>query len=133
MGARTVDSSEQTTNYSTSRLRVWLWVSGACLVGQAFFTNYPAGSEGQRWFWILAGVAMLWLVAKRRSRLARAFVVVTSLLGAVVFVASDPTGAHAWTLAALYLGQALPLLTPTVRAHLDSAPAVSSQLPVAAA
>ena len=132
MGAQTV-SVEQPTNYSASRVRAWLWVSGACLVGQVFSTNYGAGSEGQGWFWVLVGGAMLWLVAKRRSGLARAFIVVTSLFGAAIFVAADPTGVHAWTLAALYLGQALPLLTPTVRAHVNSAPAVSPQLPVAAA
>lgn len=118
---------------SASRLRFWLGVSGACLVGQVFSTNYGAGSEGQGWFWILVGGALLWLIAKRRSGLARAFIVVTSLFGAVVFVASDPTGGHAWTLAVLYLGQAIPLLTPTVRAHVNSAPAVSAQRPVAAA
>lgn len=132
MGAQTV-GVEQPTNYSASRVRAWLWVSGACLVGQVFSTNYGAGSEGQGWFWVLVGGAMLWLVAKRRSGLARAFIVVTSLFGAAIFVAADPTGVHAWTLAALYLGQALPLLTPTVRAHVNSAPAVSPQLPVAAA
>ena len=76
---------------------------------------------------------MLWLVAKRRSGMARAFIVVTSLLGAAIFVAADPAGVRAWTLAAFYLGQALPLLTPTVRAHVNPAPAVSAQLPVAAA
>ena len=132
MGAQTVGSAEQPTDYSASRLRVWLWVSGACLVGQVFSTSYGAGSEGQGWFWVLVGGAMLWLVAKRRSGLARAFVVVTSLLGAAIFLAADPTGAHAWTLAALYLGQALPLLTPTVRAHVNGAPAAASQLPAAA-
>jgi hypothetical protein len=101
--------------------------------GQVFSTNYGAGSEGQGWFWVLVGGAMLWLVAKRHSGLARAFIVVTSLFGAATFIAADPTGVHAWTHAALYLGQALPLLTPTVRAHVHSAPAVSPRLQVAAA
>ena len=71
------------------------------------------------WFWFPVGCALLWLVAYRRSRPARAFIVVTTLIGAAIHVGSDPTGPHAWALAALYLGQALPLLTPTVREHVS--------------
>lgn len=131
MGAQQAGFSPEAAS-STARLRVWLWVSGACLLGQVFYTDYGAGSESQSWFWAFAGIALLWLVAKRRRGLARAFIIITALLGAVVFVAANPTGVHAWPLAALYLGQALPLLTPTVRAHVTGACSASSTLQVAA-
>ena len=112
---------------SSSRVRACLLVSGACLAGQVLSTDYGVSANGQGWFWFLVGCAMLWLVAYRRSRLARTFIVVTALIGAALYVGSDPTGSHAWALAALYLGQALPLLTPTVRNHVTIAPTAPSR------
>lgn len=132
MGVQSAGTSGQLGTHASSRLSACLWVSGVCLVGQVFATDYGTDSGGQSWFWVLVGGALLWLVAKRRSGLAQAFIIATSLLGAAIFVAGDPTGLHSLILAALYLGQALPLLTPVVRKHVCEAPAVSPGLPAPA-
>ena len=99
-------------------------MSGVSLAGQVALTDFGAGEDGQRVFWLLVGVLLLWLVVRRRSRAARAFVVVTSLLGGVIYalvLLSYPGGPlHAAVLSALFFGQALPLMTRPVREHVHA-------------
>ncbi len=96
-------------------------ISGLFLTGQVALTDYGSGHDGQSVFWVVVGVLMLWLVVRRRSRLARSFVVVTSVLGGIIYalvLGSYPGGPlHAAALSALFFGQALPLLTRPVRDH----------------
>ncbi len=95
-------------------------VSGVSLAGQVALTDF-GGSNGPRVFWLLVGVLMLWLVVWRRSRLARAFVVFSSSLGGIIYallLLAHPGGpVHAAALSALFFGQALPLMTRSVRDH----------------
>jgi MYXO-CTERM domain-containing protein len=96
-------------------------ISGVCLAGQVALTDFGGGSSGPKVFWLLVGLLMLWLVVRRRSRLARAFVVVSSLLGGIIYallLLAYPGGpVHAAVLSALFFGQALPLMTRSVRDH----------------
>lgn len=100
-------------------------ISGIFLVGQVAATDYGSGGAGQGAFWLLVGLLMLWLVLKRGSRLARAFVVVTAFLGAAIFAVAALTASGRTTgsalLVALYVGQAVPLLMPPIRAHVGKA------------
>ncbi len=99
-------------------------VSGLCLAGQVALTDFGGRNDGQRVFWLVVGVLLLWLVVSRRSRLARSFVVVTSLLGGVVYalvLLAYPGGPlHAAVLSALFFGQALPLMTRPVSEHVHA-------------
>jgi peptidoglycan/LPS O-acetylase OafA/YrhL len=99
-------------------------MSGVSLAGQVALTDFGSGDDGQRVFWLLVGMLLLWLVVRRRSRLARAFVVATSLLGGVIYAVvllSYPGGPlHAALLSALFFGQALPLMTRPVREHVHA-------------
>lgn len=82
-------------------------ISGVSLAGQVALTDF-GGSNGPRVFWLLVGVLMLWLVVWRRSRLARVFVVVSSLLGGIMYalllVAYLAGPVHAAALSALFFG-----------------------------
>ena len=95
-------------------------ISGVCLAGQVALTDF-GGGNGPRVFWLLVGVLLLWLVVWRRSRSARAFVVVSSLLGGIIYallLLAYPGGpVHAAVLSVLFFGQALPLMTRSVRDH----------------
>jgi peptidoglycan/LPS O-acetylase OafA/YrhL len=99
-------------------------MSGVSLAGQVALTDFGSGDDGPRVFWLLVGMLLLWLVVRRRSRLARAFVVATSLLGGVIYAVvllSYPGGPlHAALLSALFFGQALPLMTRPVREHVHA-------------
>ena len=59
-------------------------ITGLFLAGQVALTDVGSGDGGQRVFWLVVGGLMLWLIVGRRSRLARSFVVVTSLLGGTI-------------------------------------------------
>ena len=104
---------------SDPRLILYGAVSGTCMLVQALLTEYGPDGAAQAMFWLLVGLALLWFTARRKSRLARAVIVITAFLGIAIYMLSRPTDAHAWLLAALYAGQALPLMTPTVRRHVN--------------
>jgi 4-hydroxybenzoate polyprenyltransferase len=92
-------------------------LSGAFLVVQVLATYYGLGNSGAAVLWLVVGCLVLWAVYRKRSRLARGIVVVTSLVGAVIYGLSAVGDAHAAVLAVAYLGQAVPLLLSPVRRH----------------
>ena len=99
----------------------WLvLLSAACLALQVSRTDYgegPGGGGGG--LWLALGLLLLWLVYRRRSRVARGVVVVTSLAGAVVYSLGALQSTDAALLSMAFLGQALPLLTGPVRRHVQ--------------
>ncbi len=96
-------------------------LSGIFLAAQVALTDFGEGQDGQKVFWLVVGVLLLSLVVRRRSRVARAFVVVTSLIGAVIYALvlfTYPAGPlHAAALSALFFGQAVPMMARPVRDH----------------
>ena len=103
-------------------VRWLLLLSAACLALQVAFTDYGSRSEeiAPAVAWFVIGAVLLWLVYGRRSGIARWFLVITALLGAVVYAIVALDSARAGLLAVLYLGQALPLLSGPVRRHVRS-------------
>jgi len=96
-------------------------VSGGFLTVQVAATDYGGGTiDGQAAvFWFLVGIVLLWLVQRRRSRIARAAIVVVSLAGAVIYGLGALDSGRAALLALTYVGQALPLLTVWVQRHVS--------------
>jgi hypothetical protein len=106
---------------ATKRL---LLLSGAFLALQVACTDYGSGSGSAAAIgWFAIGTVLLWLVYRRRSRVARGFIVVTSFVGAVIYGLAAIGDARAVLLTVLYLGQALPLLAGPVRQHVRATPA----------
>ena len=102
-------------------VRLMIAVSFVCVVAQAALTDY-GDSPGAALVWLVLDALLLGFVYVRRSRAARAVMVVLALLGAVVYAVAAVNGdGHAAVLALLFLGQALPLLTPSVRDHVQVA------------
>lgn len=94
-------------------------VSGLFLVLQVSATGYGMSVSGAGGlFWAVVGTILLWFVYRRRSRVARGFIIVLALFGAIVYAigALDDAWVSAF-LAFTFLGQALPLLTPPIRRH----------------
>lgn len=108
-----------TQGAATSWVRLLVLVSALSLSLQVVSTDYGngVGAQGAAGFWFLVGVGLLWLMYRRRSRVARGTIIVTSLGGAVVYGLVAVQSADAALLAALFLGQALPLLAGPVRRH----------------
>lgn len=104
---------------SPPRVRVYVVASGLCLLGQVMLTDYGTGAEGAAGFWLVVGCVLLLRVTRRRGRFARAFIVVTSVAGAALFASVGLHAPHASAIAALYLRQAVPLLTPTISNHVS--------------
>ncbi len=99
-------------------VRRMLGTSLICLAAQSSLTDYGTGGPGAAVFWFLIGGLLLWLVARQGSRAARGVIVVTSLLGAVVYAVIAFGGdVRAAVVALLFVGQAVPLLTRPVREH----------------
>ncbi len=98
-------------------------VSLAFLMLQVAATRYSAGGAdpGTALLWFAVGALLLWLVDRRRSRVARGLVIVSSLAGAVLYGLGALADAHAALLAIAFLGQALPLMARPVRLHVRSA------------
>ena len=100
-----------------------LLISALFLLVQVAATDYgDQGRAGSGIFWFAVGAGLLWLVHRRRSRVARGVVVVGSLVGAVVYAFGAFYGLHAAVLMVAYVGQALPLLTRPVRQHVQARP-----------
>ena len=100
-------------------MRSMLLVSAAFLVIQVVLTDHGTGHDGAAVFWMVAGALLLWLVYRRRSRVARGLIVVTALVGAVLYGLATLENPHAPALAVAHLGQAVPLLTSPVRQHVQ--------------
>jgi hypothetical protein len=96
-------------------------VSGGFLTVQVSATDYGDGILDSQLgaFWFLVGAILLWLVQRRRSRVARGVIVVLSLAGAVVYGLDALDSGRAALVAVTYLGQALPLVTAPVRRHVS--------------
>lgn len=105
-----------------SAAKWFVLLSALCLALQVSVTDYGAGSERPATAvgWLLLGLALLWLVYRRRSRLARGTIVIVSIAGAVIYAAAAMDSGRSALLVALYLGQALPLLTVPVRRHVQA-------------
>lgn len=102
-------------------------LSGVALACQVALTDYGTGDVGTAVFWFVIGCALLGLVYRRRSRWARTLIVVTSLLGAVmyglgsiVYGLGAAHSARSAVLAVAFLAQALSLMSRQVRLHVQS-------------
>ena len=107
------------------RLLLALAVTQTGLLLQVARTDYGTGIPEQgRWALLVLGTLLLWLgVARFRARLARAAVIVGGFTGVLVYAvnAADGFPNARWFVVA-YALQAVPLLTPGVRAWTDSSP-----------
>lgn len=101
--------------------RTLLGVSGLALAAQVAATDYGAGQEPAAGFWFAVGCLLLWLVYRRRSRVARGFIIVTSLAGAVVYGLNALGDGRSAFLALAFLAQAAPLMSRHVRQHVQAA------------
>ena len=95
-------------------------VSGAALAAQVVATDYGAGHAGAAGFWFVLGCLLLWMVYRKRSRAARGFVIVTSLVGVVVYGLGALGDARSAFLALVFLAQAAPLMAGQVRRHVQA-------------
>ena len=89
---------------------------------QVVVTNYGAGHAGPAIFWFVVGCLLLLIVYRRRSRVAHGAIVVSALIGAVIYTIAALEDASATVLAVAYLGQAVPLLMSTIREHVRTRP-----------
>lgn len=95
-------------------------LSGIFILLQVVATDYGMGTaNGQAAaFWFVVGAVLLGLVYRKRSRVARGLVVIVALFGALLYGTAAVDDGRAALLAVAYLGQAVPLLTPSIRRHL---------------
>jgi len=105
------------------RVRRLVLLSGVFLLIQVARTDYgePA-ADGAAVVWFIVGAALLWLVYRRRSRVARGLVVLGGLMGAVVYAIGATESLHAALLALAFFGQALPMMSGPVRRHVQTSP-----------
>jgi hypothetical protein len=103
-----------------SSLRALLLLSGAFSVVQVLLTDYGDGNSAAAGMWFVVGCLLLWVVFRKRSRVARGVIIVTSLAGAVVYGLATLENPHAVVLALTWLGQSVPLLTGPVRRHVQT-------------
>jgi hypothetical protein len=96
-------------------------LSGVALAAQVAATDYGAGRGAAAGLWFALGCLMLGLVYSRHSRTARGFVIVTSLVGAVVYGVGALGDARSAFLAFAFLAQAAPLMSRQVRRHVQAA------------
>lgn len=101
-------------------LRGHLLISLVCLIAQALLTVHPEVSPEPNVFWLAVGLLQLWFVYRKRSRAARVIFVFLAFLGAALYATQIGSGALPLTLSLLYLGQALPLMSRSVRDHVAS-------------
>jgi len=100
------------------RVRRLLLLSGIFLLIQVPRTDYgQSAADDAAVVWFLVGAGLLWLVYRRRSRVARGLVIIGGLMGAVVYAIAATESLHAALLALAFLGQAVPLLSGPVRRH----------------
>jgi hypothetical protein len=90
------------------------------LAVQVLLTDYGDGNSTAAGFWFAVGCLLLWVVFRKRSRVARGVIVVTSLAGAIIYGLATLENPHAAVLALAYLGQSVPLLMGPVRRHVQT-------------
>jgi hypothetical protein len=95
-------------------------VSGVALAAQVAMTDYGGADAVAAGLWFVIGCVLLWMLYRRRSRVARAVVIVTSLVGAVVYGVGAPGEARSALLALAYVAQAVPLMSSQVRRHVQA-------------
>jgi hypothetical protein len=100
--------------------RSLLLVSTAFLTVQVVVTDYGEDNSGAAGLWFAVGCLLLWLVHRKRSRVARGIIVVTALVGAVIYSFGALMSLHAALLAFAHLGQAVPLLMRPVRQRVQT-------------
>ncbi|MCZ2837694.1 hypothetical protein [Modestobacter sp. VKM Ac-2985] len=99
-------------------VRVALGLSALFLALQVVLTDHGhVGAEAAGWSWMVVGCLLLATVYRGHSRVARGVVVVSALVGVVVYGLAALTDPRAALVALSFLGQALPLLTAPVRQH----------------
>jgi hypothetical protein len=106
---------------SLLNVRNLLLLSAVALVVQVSITDYGPGESGAAALWLAIGCLMLWLVYRKHSRVARAMVVVSSMVGAVIYAFGFFGDVNAAALVLAYVGQAVPLLLNPVRHHVSPA------------
>jgi peptidoglycan/LPS O-acetylase OafA/YrhL len=94
-------------------------LSWAFLAIQVSATDYGTEGPDLALGWLLIGSLLLLLVHRRRSRIARGLVIVPAMTGAIGCAIASFTDGSAGFVAVTFLGQALPLLTPAVRRHVQ--------------
>ncbi|MBM0124540.1 hypothetical protein [Pimelobacter simplex] len=108
------------------RTRGLLGASAVALAAQVAVTDYgtnPAGTNPAEVasFWFAFGCLLLWLIYRKRSRMARGFVVMTSAVGAIGYGLGALGGdAHAAFLSLTFLAEAAPLMTKNIRSHVQA-------------
>lgn len=106
--------------------RALLGVSAAALAVQVALTDYGSDSAEGAVFWFVVGCLLLRLVHRKRSRVARGVVVVSSSVGALGYGLGALGGdVHAALLSLSFLAQAAPLMTKTIRSHVTSKSLIS--------
>lgn len=100
--------------------RVLVGVSATALAAQVALTDYGTGQQSAAAIWFVIGCVLRWLVYSRRSRAARGFVIVASLVGAILYGLDALNDTHSAFLAVAFLAQAVPLMTKPVRLHVQS-------------
>ena len=111
-------------NSSSSQHRVvqgLLLLSAVSLAFQTALTDYGEAARGTAAFWAVIGLLLLWLIYRNRSRIARGLVIVAGLAGAVIYGLAAFSSLEATLLMLAFLGQALPLLSPPIRRHVQRA------------
>lgn len=98
-----------------------LVLTSLCLMLQV--AAIDLGSGGQvavvKTMWLAAGLTCLWLLHRRRSAFARAFVLVVALVPALQLGFSASVDDGQVLVAVSSLAQAVVLMTPSVRAHVS--------------
>ncbi len=102
--------------HNSGRLIALSW---AFLAIQVSISDYGTDSPEPGLGWLVVGSVLLFLVHRHRSRIARGLVIVLTMTGAIGCAIVSFTDASAAFIAVTFLGQALPLLTPAVRRHVQ--------------
>lgn len=109
-------------------LVVALALTGAGLLGQLALVDYPDGTGWVRWLWLLAGLVLLWSVARWHSHVARWVLVGWGGLGVLVTatatVGGEPGLLCGLALVAAFGVQVVAMLRPAVGAHCCTPPDV---------
>ncbi len=119
----TLEDQRTATPGGVRRVRDLTLLSAAFLVVQLSLTSSGPGYDGAGAGWLLVGLVLLWLVYRKRSRVARGLVIISSWVGVVVFVIaalSWPIDWRAVLLVLAYAGQAVPLMLQPVRRHVGT-------------
>lgn len=115
------------------RTRGLLGASAVALAAQVAETDYGTNPGEAAAFWFVLGCLLLWLVYRKRSRVARGFIIVTSLGGALGYGLGALSGdVHAAFLSLMFLAQAAPLMTKNIRSHVQARPDLRARVRAAA-